>query len=164
MQSQVNVLFLCTHNSARSILAEALLNHLGQPRFKGFSAGSKPGAHQQPHPLALQVLRDASISTAGLHSKNWNYFALESAPRMDLIITVCDNAAGEVCPTWPGRPATAHWGYPDPSEDDAPDTGKLLAFQQTFKAIEHKLQWLVSLPSHEVRAAVFATAASTLMQ
>jgi arsenate reductase (thioredoxin) len=164
MESQVNVLFLCTHNSARSILAEALLNHLGQPRFKGYSAGSHPGANQQPHHMALQVLREAGISTAGLHSKNWNDFALDTAPRMDLIITVCDNAAGEVCPSWPGRPATAHWGYPDPSEGDAPDAEKLRAFQQTLQAIEHKLQWLISLPNHDIRAAVFATAAATLMQ
>ena len=164
MESQVNVLFLCTHNSARSILAEALLNHMGQPRFKGFSAGSRPSAHQQPHPLALRVLSEGGISTAGLCSKNWNDFALDSAPHMDLIITVCDNAAGEACPTWPGRPATAHWGYPDPSEGDAPEAEKLLGFEQTFKAIEHKLQWLISLPSNEIRAAVFATAASTLMQ
>jgi arsenate reductase (thioredoxin) len=164
MESQVNILFLCTHNSARSILAEALLNHMGQPRFKAYSAGSRPGANQQPNPMALQVLNEAGISTARLHSKNWNDFALDSAPRMDLIITVCDNAAGEVCPSWPGRPATAHWGYPDPSEGDAPDAEKLRAFQRTLQAIEHKLQWLVSLPSHEIRAAVFATAAATLMQ
>lgn len=164
MDSQVNILFLCTHNSARSILAEALLNHMGQPSFKAFSAGSQPGVNQQPHPLGLQVLRRAGISTTGLHSKNWNDFALPSAPRMDLIITVCDNAAGEVCPTWPGRPATAHWGYPDPSQGDAPDAEKLLAFEQTFQAIKHKLQWLISLPAHEIRAAIFATAATTLMQ
>ncbi len=164
MESPVNILFLCTHNSARSILAEALLNHIGQPRFKGYSAGSIPGVNQQPHPMALQVLRDAGIPIAGLYSKNWNDFALDSAPRMDLIITVCDNAAGEVCPTWPGRPATAHWRYPDPSEGEAPDAEKMLAFQQTLKAIQQKLQWLISLPSHEIRAAVFATAAATLMQ
>ena len=164
MESQVNVLFLCPHNSARSILAEALLNHMGQSRFKGYSAGSHPRVNQQPHPLALRVLSEAGIATAGLHSKNWNDFALDAAPRMDLIITVCDNAAGEVCPTWPGRPATAHWGYPDPSEGDAPNAEKLLAFQHTLQSIEHKLQWLISLPNHEVRAAVFATAAATLIQ
>ncbi len=105
-----NVLFLCTHNSARSILAEAILNHIGRGRFKGFSAGSSPRDNQQPNPLGLQVLQQAGISIEGLHSKSWDEFGKVDAPHMDLVITVCDNAAGEVCPYWPGQPATAHWG------------------------------------------------------
>ena len=128
----LNVLFLCTHNSARSILAEALLNHMGQGRFRAFSAGSSPREQQQPHPLGLLALQTAGISTAGLHSKSWDEFALPEAPHMDLIITVCDNAAGEVCPYWPGQPATAHWGYPDPSAGDTPDEEKKEAFRQTL--------------------------------
>ena len=98
----LNVLFLCTHNSARSILAEAVLNHIGAGRFKGFSAGSSPRENQQPNPIGLETLQQAGISIEGLRSKSWDEFALPDAPHMDLIITVCDNAAGEVCPYWPG--------------------------------------------------------------
>ena len=109
-----NILFLCTHNSARSILAEALLNHLDAQtptrRWQAWSAGSSPRPGQQPHPLALEVLQHAGIATEGLHSKSWDAFAAPGAPHMDLIITVCDSAAGEVCPIWPGHPASAHWG------------------------------------------------------
>ena len=110
----INVLFLCTHNSARSVLAECLLNHIGQGRFQAYSAGSSPRENQQPNPFALLALESAGIPTAGLRSKSWDEFATPGAPQMDLIITVCDNAAGEVCPIWPGHPATAHWGYADP--------------------------------------------------
>jgi arsenate reductase (thioredoxin) len=163
MESPVNVLFLCTHNSARSILAEALLNHLGQGRFYGFSAGSHPRPHQQPNPLALQVLREAGMGTDGLHSKDWNTFAHSDAPRMDLIITVCDNAAGEVCPVLPGRPATTHWGYPDPSEGDAPDDQKLIAFRRTLEQIAQRITQLVQMDKAHIRAAVFSTSASALL-
>lgn len=121
----LNVLFLCTHNSARSILAEALLNAMGEGRFKAYSAGSSPRDNQQPNPLGLQVLQKAGIPTEGLRSKSWDEFAAPGAPHMDLIITVCDNAAGEVCPFWPGHPATAHWGYADPSEGNGSDEEKL---------------------------------------
>jgi arsenate reductase (thioredoxin) len=147
MPHPLNVLFLCTHNSARSILAEALLNHLGQGKFKGYSAGSSPRANQQPNPLGLQVLRDAGIATDGLHSKSWDDFAKPDAPQMDLIITVCDNAAGEVCPYWPGKPASAHWGYADPSAGDAPDEQKLIAFRHTLHALSRRIELLVSLPA-----------------
>jgi arsenate reductase (thioredoxin) len=147
MSTPLNILFLCTHNSARSILAEALLNHLGQGRFKGFSAGSSPRANQQPNPLGLQVLRDASIATDGLHSKSWDDFAKPDAPQMDLIITVCDNAAGETCPYWPGKPASAHWGYADPSAGDAPDEQKLIAFRHTLHALSRRIELLVNLPA-----------------
>ena len=142
----LNVLFLCTHNSARSILAEALLNHLGAGRFRAYSAGSSPRDQQQPHPLALAVLQAAGMATDGLHSKSWDVFALPDAPRMDLVITVCDNAAGEACPYWPGQPATAHWGYPDPSATEGTETQQREAFRQTLYAIRRRLELLVNLP------------------
>ena len=141
-----NVLFLCTHNSARSILAEALLNHLGKGRFKAFSAGSSPRENQKPNPLALETLSKAGISTEGLYSKSWDEFGASDAPRMDLVITVCDNAAGEVCPFWPGQPATAHWGYADPSEGDIDDDKKREAFKQTLHLIRKRLDIFVNLP------------------
>ncbi|MCW5648475.1 MAG: arsenate reductase ArsC [Ramlibacter sp.] len=158
----VNVLFLCTHNSARSILAEALLNHIGQGRFKGFSAGSSPRENQQPNPLGLQVLRAAGISTDSLRSKSWDEFALPDAPHMDLVITVCDNAAGEVCPYWPGQPATAHWGYADPSAIVGSDEQKLEAFRQTLHAIHRRLELLVSLPEGAVDRLALQTRARDL--
>ena len=158
----MNILFLCTHNSARSILAEALLNHLGGHRFTAYSAGSSPRENQQPNVLGLQVLRDAGISTDGLRSKSWNEFAAPDAPHMDLIVTVCDNAAGEVCPIWPGHPASVHWGYPDPSEGDAPDDVKLEAFRQTLLAMKRRLELLISLPPSKLEKAVLADSAREL--
>ncbi|MFM7698901.1 MAG: arsenate reductase ArsC [Limnohabitans sp.] len=143
----LNVLFLCTHNSARSILAEALLNHLGNGRFRAYSAGSSPRDHQQPNSLALEILRKEGISTEGLQSKSWNVFALPDAPQMDLVITVCDNAAGEVCPYWPGQPATAHWGYADPSEGDGSQDEKRIAFLKTMHMIRRRLELFISLPA-----------------
>jgi protein-tyrosine-phosphatase len=145
-QRPINILFLCTHNSARSILAEALLNHMGQGRFRAYSAGSSPRENQQPNALGLEVLRAAGIATEGLRSKSWDEFALPGAPVMDLIITVCDNAAGEACPFWPGHPATAHWGYADPSAGEGSDEQKLEAFRQTLHAIHRRLELLVNLP------------------
>lgn len=161
-QSQ-NVLFLCTHNSARSILAEALLNDMGTSRFKAYSAGSSPRNNQQPNPLGLQVLQNAGISTEGLRSKSWDEFAAPGAPHMDLIITVCDNAAGEVCPIWPGHPATAHWGYADPSEGDAPEAQKLEAFRQTLHAMKRRLELLVSLPEHKLSKTTLQSTARQLV-
>ncbi len=158
----MNVLFLCTHNSARSILAEALLNHLGSPRFTAYSAGSSPRENQQPNPLGLQVLRDAGIATDGLRSKSWDVFAGPDAPHMDLIVTVCDNAAGEVCPVWPGHPASVHWGYPDPSEGDAPDDVKREAFRQTLLAMKRRLELLISLPPSKLERTVLAESARDL--
>ncbi|MBK6005475.1 arsenate reductase ArsC [Ramlibacter ginsenosidimutans] len=142
----LNVLFLCTHNSARSILAEALLNHLGAGRFRAFSAGSSPRESQQPNPLALQVLREAGVPADGLRSKSWDVFAGLDAPQMDLVITVCDNAAGEVCPYWPGHPATAHWAYPDPSEVQGTTEEKLAAFRRTLQAMRQRLDLFLMLP------------------
>lgn len=146
----LNVLFLCTHNSARSILAEALLNHLGQGRFRAFSAGSSPRENQQPNPLALEALAHAGVSTAGLRSKTWDEFGKPDAPHMDLIITVCDNAAGEACPYWPGHPATAHWGYADPSEVKGADEQRREAFKQTLHDIRRRLDLLVNLSSDKL--------------
>ena len=146
----LNVLFLCTHNSARSILAEALLNHMGKGRFKAFSAGSSPKENQQPNPMAIATLKKAGISVEGLTSKSWDVFAVPDAPHMDLVITVCDNAAGEVCPYWPGQPATAHWGYADPSETIGSDEVKLEAFKQTLHQIKWRLDNYTSLPSESL--------------
>lgn len=162
-QQPLNVLFLCTHNSARSILAEALLNDMGAGRFKAYSAGSSPRDNQQPNPLGLQVLQKAGISTEGLRSKSWDEFATPDAPQMDLIITVCDNAAGEVCPIWPGHPATAHWGYADPSEGDGSEEQKLEAFRQTLHAMKRRLELLVSLPEDKLAKAVLQTTARQLV-
>jgi arsenate reductase (thioredoxin) len=158
----INVLFLCTHNSARSILAEAILNHIGKGRFRAFSAGSSPRENQQPNPLALQVLQIAGISTEGLRSKTWDEFGKPDAPHMDLVITVCDNAAGEVCPFWPGQPATAHWGYADPSESVGGDAQKLEAFRQTLHAMRRRLDLLVNLPPSGVGKLMLQTSARDL--
>lgn len=160
----LNVLFLCTHNSARSILAEATLNHIGGGRFKAWSAGSSPRENQQPNPLGLQVLRTAGISTEGLRSKSWDEFAGTDAPQMDLIITVCDNAAGEVCPIWPGHPATAHWGYADPSEAQGSVEQKLEAFRRTLQAIKRRLDLLVSLPPEKLASQLIQQSARELGQ
>jgi len=158
----INVLFLCTHNSARSILAEAILNHIGRGRFKGYSAGSSPRDNQQPNPLGLQVLQHAGISTEGLHSKSWDEFGRADAPHMDLVITVCDNAAGEVCPYWPGQPATAHWGYADPSAGDDTDEHKLEAFRRTVHALKRRLDILISLPADKLEKTMLQTTARDL--
>ena len=158
----INVLFLCTHNSARSILAEAALNHLGRGRFRAFSAGSSPRENQQPNPLALQALQAAGMASEGLRSKSWDEFAGDGAPRMDLVITVCDNAAGEACPYWPGHPATAHWGYPDPSLVQGPQEKRLEAFGQTLHAIRRRLELLVALPAERMEKAALERAAREL--
>jgi len=158
----LNVLFLCTHNSARSILAEAALNQMSRGRFKAYSAGSSPRENQTPNPLALQTLEKAGISTDGLSSKTWDIFALPDAPHMDLVITVCDNAAGEVCPFWPGQPATAHWGYADPSEAVGSDEVKLEAFKQTLHQIKRRLELFTSLPVASLNKMALETTARDL--
>ena len=162
----LNVLFLCTHNSARSILAEAMLNHIVQgasgTHFKAFSAGSSPRENQQPNPLAMQVLQSAGIATDYLRSKTWDEFALPDAPHMDLVITVCDNAAGEVCPYWPGQPATAHWGYPDPSDVKGTDEERVAAFRNTMHMIQKRLQLLVSLPADKLQKTMLQNTAREL--
>lgn len=140
-----SVLFLCTHNSARSIIAEALLNDLGKNRFKAYSAGSSPKEGGSPSPFALQALSDIGVSTEGLYSKSWDVFGEPNAPQMNLVITVCDNAAGEACPFWPGQPATAHWGYPDPSNTVGTDAQKLAAFRKTILQMRFRLELLTNL-------------------
>ena len=158
----LNVLFLCTHNSARSVLAEALLNSMGRGRFYAYSAGSSPRENQKPNPLGLQVLEMAGISIEGLRSKSWDEFATPDAPTMDLIITVCDNAAGEVCPIWPGHPATAHWGFADPSEGDGTDEQKLEAFRKTLHLMKRRLELLINLPADKLVKALLQTSAREL--
>jgi arsenate reductase len=139
-----NVLFLCTGNSARSILAEALIDHLGQGRFKGFSAGSfRKG---EVNPLALALLRKVGLATEGLRSKSWNEFATPGAPAMDFVFTVCDQAAGEVCPIWPGRPVTAHWGIPDPAAVEGTPAERAAAFERARVALDARIRLFVSLP------------------
>jgi arsenate reductase (thioredoxin) len=162
MTTPLNILYLCTHNSARSILAEALTNHLGGGRFRGFSAGSSPRENGGPNPLGLQILREHGIPTDGLSSKSWDDFAGVDAPKMDLIITVCDNAAGEACPYWPGNPASAHWGYPDPSAGDANDEQKLEAFRQTLHAMRRRIELLVNLPVEKLHKLSLQTSAKEL--
>jgi arsenate reductase len=139
-----NVLFLCTGNSARSILAESLLNHWGQGRFRGFSAGSFPrGA---VHPCALKLLHSLELPVEGLRSKSWDEFAKPGAPVMDFVFTVCDQAAGETCPVWPGQPITAHWGMADPAAVETSDVAQWQAFRDTFHGLENRLKTFVALP------------------
>jgi arsenate reductase (thioredoxin) len=139
-----NVLFLCTGNHARSVLAEVLLNVMGQGRFRAYSAGSHPRGHI--HPLALELLEKNSLPTGGLHSKNWSEFARPGAPQMDFVFTVCDNAAGELCPVWPGQPMSAHWGIPDPAAVEGADDEKRKAFFSAYNQLRNRLSLFVNLP------------------
>jgi arsenate reductase len=148
-QRSYNVLFLCTANSARSILAEVLLSHLGRGRFRAFSAGSHPGG--RVNPLAIQTLKDAGLDTSGLRSKSWDEFATPNALHMDLILTVCDNAAGEVCPIWPGRPITAHWGVADPASVEGTEAEQLRAFKDAAAILRRRIEYLINLPRREAR-------------
>jgi len=143
-ETAYNVLFLCTGNSARSILAESLMNHWGRGRFRAFSAGSHPKG--QVHPIALELLRKMNMSTEGLRSKSWEEFAVPGAPTLDFVFTVCDNAAAEVCPYWPGQPMTAHWGIPDPAAVEGTDQEKWVAFRTAFKLLDNRIKILTSLP------------------
>ena len=139
-----NVLFLCTGNSARSILAESIVNAIGQGRFKGFSAGSYPAG--RVNPFAIELLTKNRYPTEGARSKNWDEFAVPGAPPLDFVITVCDNAAGEVCPVWPGQPITAHWGVADPAAPEGSDEVKRKAFREAFVILQRRIQLLVNLP------------------
>jgi arsenate reductase len=139
-----NVLFLCTHNSARSIMAEVIINYVGQGKFRGFSAGSHPGA--APNPLALATLKRQHLPISGLYSKDWQEFAKPDAPVMDFVLTVCDQAAGEVCPVWPGQPITAHWGVADPSLFAGTDAEKQREFGRVANLLKRRIELFTSLP------------------
>jgi arsenate reductase len=139
-----NVLFLCTGNSARSVMAEALLNHWGKGKFRAYSAGSHPKC--EVHPLTLELLDRMQLPTNGLRSKSWDEFAQPNSPNMDFIITVCDNAAGEVCPVWPGQPIAAHWSFPDPAAAEGTIEQKRKAFADVYRSIEARVKLLCALP------------------
>jgi arsenate reductase len=143
-----NVLFLCTGNSARSILGEALLNHVAGDRFHAYSAGSTPKG--QVHPMSLAVLKEAGISTEGLRSKAWDEFAVPDAPKMDFVFTVCDNAAGEACPIWPGQPMTAHWGIEDPAAVSGPEFARRAAFEDALRFMRNRIAAFVNLPLESI--------------
>lgn len=140
----LNVLFLCTGNSARSIMAEAILNRLGLGKFKAYSAGSSPKGEVNPH--ALAVLRKSNFDVSKLRSKSWDEFAAPGAPKLDFVFTVCDNAAKEVCPLWPGQPMTAHWGLPDPAAVEGSQAEQALAFADCFRMLYQRIGIFVSLP------------------
>ena len=139
-----NVLFLCTANSARSILAEALIEHWGKGRFKGYSAGSFPRG--SVHPLAIKLLERLNLRTTGMRSKSWDEFAQPGAPKMDFVFTVCDQAAGEICPIWPGNPITAHWGVPDPAAIEGTEVERCNAFRDVLRTLESRIKLFVALP------------------
>jgi protein-tyrosine-phosphatase len=139
-----SVLFLCTGNSARSILAESLINTLGRGKFRGFSAGSFPKG--RVHPMAIELLKRMNLPTEGLRSKSWDEFAAPGAPPLDFIFTVCDNAAGEVCPVWPGKPMTAHWGIADPAAVEGSEADKAFAFRKALEELETRIKLFAALP------------------
>jgi protein-tyrosine-phosphatase len=139
-----NVLFLCTHNSARSVIAECIMNRLGAGRFKAYSAGSQPSG--RVHPYALELLQRLSYDTGGLRSKSWTEFAGPGTPELDFVFTVCDAAAEEVCPVWPGQPMTAHWGLPDPSRAEGNEAERRFAFADTHRMLNQRISIFVSLP------------------
>ncbi len=143
-ENPASVLFLCTGNSARSILAEAILNRVGAPKFRAFSAGAHPRGEVNPH--ALRLLEHLGYPVAHLRSKSWDEFAQPGAPALDVIITVCDEAAGEACPVWPGKPATAHWGMPDPAAVTGAQADIVLAFKETYRLLSARIGALVGLP------------------
>ncbi len=144
MSKTYNVLFLCTGNTARSIMAEALLNHLGTGRFRAYSAGSFPKG--RVHPLSLEQLAAAGVSAVGLRSKSWDEFAAPGAPELDFVFTVCDNAADEVCPIWPGQPMTAHWGIEDPAAVEGPEFKQRAAFEDALRFMRNRIAAFTSLP------------------
>ena len=143
-QRLYHVLFLCTGNSARSIMAEAMLTHFGEGRFKAYSAGSNPTG--RVHPLAIETLRSMNLAVDGARSKGWEEFLGPDAPRLDFVITVCDNAAGEVCPVWPGQPVTAHWGVPDPAAYQGEEEKRRLFFRDVALTLRRRIELFVALP------------------
>lgn len=140
----LNVLFLCTHNSARSVIAECIINRLGGTKFKGYSAGSHPRG--QVHPYALDLLKQLNYDTSNLRSKSWEEFAAPGAHELDFVFTVCDDAANETCPVWPGQPMTAHWGVPDPSAVEGNESEKRFAFADTHRMMYQRISIFVNLP------------------
>jgi protein-tyrosine-phosphatase len=140
----LNVLFLCTHNSARSIIAEAVMNRLGMGKFKGYSAGSQPSG--RVHPFAMDLLQKLNYDTAALRSKSWEEFTAPEAPQLDFVFTVCDNAANEVCPVWPGQPMSAHWGLSDPSAYEGTETERRVAFADTHRMLYQRIGIFTNLP------------------
>jgi len=144
MKNEYNVLFLCTGNSARSIMAEAILNQKGRGRFHAYSAGSHPTGAVRPE--AVHQLECAHLPTSGLRSKSWNEFSKPDSPHLDFVFTVCDNAANEVCPVWPGQPMTAHWGVPDPAAVEGSDEARAKAFRDAFLLLDRRISLFVSLP------------------
>jgi len=144
MRKPYNILVLCTGNSARSIMAEALFNTMGAGRFQAFSAGSHPTG--RVNPFAIELVRELGYPVENLRSKSWDEFAAAGAPEMDFVVTVCDNAAGEVCPIWPGQPITAHWGFPDPAAFIGTDDEKRAVFAQTMRQMRNRAQLFLSLP------------------
>jgi protein-tyrosine-phosphatase len=143
-EQPLNVLFLCTHNSARSIISEVIMNRLGAGKFKGFSAGSQPSG--RVHPYAIEMLQRLNYDTSTLRSKSWDEFVAEGAPKLDFVFTVCDNAANETCPFWPGQPMTAHWGVPDPAVAEGTESEKRLAFADTHRMLYQRISIFVNLP------------------
>jgi arsenate reductase len=150
-----NVLFLCTGNSARSIVAEVMLNHFGHDRFKAYSAGSRPAG--SVNPLSLETLKSLGLPTAGLRSKSWDEFAAPGAPLFDFIITVCDNAANEACPVWPGKPTTAHWGVADPAAAEGSDLHQRAAFRDAAVVLRRRIDLFLSLPLEKLDALSLGT-------
>ena len=151
-----NVLFLCTGNSARSVLSEAMLNHLGAGRFRAFSAGSKPSG--SVHPASLRLLQRKGLPIAGLRSKSWDEFSAKEAPQMDMILTVCGNAAGEACPVWLGHPVTAHWGVDDPAACKGSEDEQDKVFEQAYQRLSHRIELLISLPIEKLEPVVLKEA------
>ncbi len=144
MERRFNVLFLCTGNSARSIMSEAMLNAMGAPRFKAYSAGSHPAG--RVNPLAIELLQKNRLPVDGLRSKNWQEFAQPGAPELDFVFTVCDSAAGEVCPVWPGQPVSAHWGVADPAAVEGDDETRRKAFFRAYSRLQNRIQLFLNLP------------------
>ena len=148
MDRPYSILFLCTGNSARSILAETIVNQMGAGRFKAYSAGSFPAGRVNPH--AIRLLESLGVQTAGLRSKSWDEFSGADAPTLDFVITVCDNAAGEVCPIWLGHPLQVHWGLPDPASVEGSEDDKLKAFKTTYAALSERLEAFMTLPLEQM--------------
>ena len=155
MKEQYNVLFLCTGNSARSIIAEAILNHAGRGRFKAFSAGSQPKG--KINPRTLDLLRKFNYDVSTMRSKSWTEFATPGAPDLDFVFTVCDNAAGESCPLWPGQPITAHWGIPDPAAASGTEAEIALAFKDAYRMLNRRIDLFLALPIEKLDRLVLTT-------